>query len=185
VAIEKFPTLESIRHVHHAGNSSGIVDGAAAVLVGGERAGRDFGLTPRARIVAYAVTSTDPTTMLTGPVPATRKVLSAAGLSLDAIELFEVNEAFAAVVMNFMDELAVPHERVNVNGGSIALGHPLGATGAMLLSTLLDELERRRARYGLATLCIGGGMGIATVLERACREEEACSLSGSTTMGSR
>jgi acetyl-CoA C-acetyltransferase len=166
VAIEKYPALEGIRHVHHAGNSSGIVDGAAAILIGSERAGRDFGLKPRARIAAYAVTSTDPTTMLTGPVPVTRKVLGAAGLSIDAIEIFEVNEAFAAVVMNFMDELSVPHEKVNVNGGAIAMGHPLGATGAILLGSLLDELERRKARYGLATLCIGGGMGIATVLER-------------------
>ena len=166
VAIEKYPALEGIRHVHHAGNSSGIVDGAAAILIGSERAGRDFGLKPRARIAAYAVTSTDPTTMLTGPVPVTRKVLGAAGLPIDAIEIFEVNEAFAAVVMNFMDELSVPHEKVNVNGGAIAMGHPLGATGAILLGSLLDELERRKARYGLATLCIGGGMGIATVLER-------------------
>ena len=166
VAIEKYPALEGIRHVHHAGNSSGIVDGAAATLIGSERAGRDFGLKPRARIAAYAVTSTDPTTMLTGPVPVTRKVLGAAGLPIDAIEIFEVNEAFAAVVMNFMDELSVPHEKVNVNGGAIAMGHPLGATGAILLGSLLDELERRKARYGLATLCIGGGMGIATVLER-------------------
>jgi len=166
VAIEKYPALEAIRHVHHAGNSSGIVDGAAAILIGSERAGRDFGLKPRARIAAYAVTSTDPTTMLTGPVPVTRKVLGAAGLPIDAIEIFEVNEAFAAVVMNFMDELSVPHEKVNVNGGAIAMGHPLGATGAILLGSLLDELERRKARYGLATLCIGGGMGIATVLER-------------------
>jgi len=166
VAIHKYPELESIRHVHHAGNSSGIVDGAAAVLVGSERAGRAFALKPKARVVAYAVISTDPTTMLTGPVPVTRKVLALADLAIDSIDLFEVNEAFAAVVLNFMDELGVPHDKVNVNGGAIALGHPLGATGAMILGTLLDELERRGARFGLATLCIGGGMGIATIVER-------------------
>jgi acetyl-CoA C-acetyltransferase len=167
VAIHKYPELETIRHVHHAGNSSGIVDGAAAVLLGSERAGRRSGLTPRARVVAFAVTSTDPTTMLTGPVPATRKVLDLAGLRIGDIDLFEVNEAFAAVVLNAMDELDVPHEKVNVNGGGIALGHPLGATGAMLVSTVVDELERRKGRYGLVTLCIGGGMGIATIVERA------------------
>ena len=166
VALHKYPALESVRHVHHAGNSSAIVDGAAAVLLGSERAGRDFGLTPRARVVAFAVTSTDPTTMLTGPVPVTRKVLALAGLPVEAIDLFEVNEAFAAVVLHFMDEVGVPHAKVNVNGGAIALGHPLGATGAILLGTLLDELERRQARYGLTTLCIGGGQGIATVVER-------------------
>jgi len=167
VALDKYPALEAVNHVHHAGNSSGIVDGAAAILVGSERAGARSGLSPRARIVAFAITSTDPTTMLTGPVPVTRKVLSQAGLSIDEIDLFEVNEAFAAVVLNLMDELHVPHEKLNVNGGSIALGHPLGATGAMILSTLLDELERRKLRRGLATLCIGGGMGIATIVERA------------------
>jgi len=166
VAIDKYPALESIVHVHHAGNSSGIVDGAAAVLVGSKSAGGRLGLVPRARVVAWAITSTDPTTMLTGPVPATRKALSLAGLTIEDIDLFEVNEAFAAVVLNFMDELGVPLDKVNVNGGAIALGHPLGATGAMLLGTLLDELDRRSARYGLATLCIGGGMGIATVVER-------------------
>jgi acetyl-CoA C-acetyltransferase len=166
VAIHRYPALESVRHVHHAGNSSGIVDGAAAILVGSASAGRRHGLTPRARVVAHAVTSTDPTTMLTGPVPATRKALALAGLALEAIDLFEVNEAFAAVVLNFMDDLGVPREKVNVNGGAIALGHPLGATGAMLLGTLVDELERRSARLGLTTLCIGGGMGIATIVER-------------------
>jgi acetyl-CoA C-acetyltransferase len=166
VAIDRYPMLESVRHVHHAGNSSGIVDGAAAVLVGSERAGARAGLTPRARVVAFAVTSTDPTTMLTGPVPASRKVLALAGLQAGDIDVFEVNEAFASVVLNFMDELGVPHDRVNVNGGAIALGHPLGATGAILLGTLLDELERRQGRYGLTTLCIGGGMGIATIVER-------------------
>jgi acetyl-CoA C-acetyltransferase len=166
VAVERYPRLESVRHVHHAGNSSGIVDGAAAVLVGSERAGGRAGLAPRARVVAFAITSTDPTTMLTGPVPVTTKVLAQAGLSAGDIDVFEVNEAFAAVVMNFMDEVGVPHDKVNVNGGAIALGHPLGATGAIILGTLLDELERRKARFGLATLCIGGGMGIATIVER-------------------
>ena len=166
VAIERYPAVEAVRHVHHAGNSSGIVDGAAAVLVGSEAAGRRAGLTPRARVVAFAVTSTDPTTMLTGPAPSTRKALAAARLEVDAIDLFEVNEAFAAVVLHFMDEMGVPHGKVNVNGGAIAFGHPLGATGAMLLGALLDELERRQARFGLTTLCIGGGQGIATVVER-------------------
>ena len=166
VAVERYPAVEAVRHVHHAGNSSGIVDGAAAVLLGSAEAGRRAGLTPRARVVSWAVTSTDPTTMLTGPSPASRKALAAAGLTADAIDLFEVNEAFAAVVLHFMDELGVPHDKVNVNGGAIAFGHPLGATGAMLLGTLLDELERRQARYGLTTLCIGGGQGIATVVER-------------------
>ncbi|HEX5041881.1 MAG TPA: acetyl-CoA C-acetyltransferase [Candidatus Polarisedimenticolaceae bacterium] len=166
VAVERYPVLEEVRHVHHAGNSSGIVDGAAAVLLGSAAAGRRAGLTPRARVVSWAVTSTDPTTMLTGPSPASRKALAAAGLAADAIDLFEVNEAFAAVVLHFMDEMGVPHAKVNVNGGAIAFGHPLGATGAMLLGTLLDELERRGARYGLTTLCIGGGQGIATVVER-------------------
>ncbi len=166
VAIRKYPQVERIHHVHSAGNSSGIVDGAAAVLIGSEAKGRQLGLTPRARIVATALTGSDPTIMLTGPMPATRKVLAKAGLTIDQIDLFEVNEAFAAVVMRFMKEMGVPEEKVNVNGGSIAMGHPLGATGAMILGTLIDELERRKLRYGLATLCVGGGMGIATVVER-------------------
>jgi acetyl-CoA C-acetyltransferase len=166
VAIRKYPQVERINHVHSAGNSSGIVDGAAAVLIGSEAKGRQLGLTPRARIVATALTGSDPTIMLTGPMPATRKVLAKAGLTIDQIDLFEVNEAFAAVVMRFMKEMGVPEEKVNVNGGSIAMGHPLGATGAMILGTLIDELERRQLRYGLATLCVGGGMGIATVVER-------------------
>ncbi|HXF45230.1 MAG TPA: acetyl-CoA C-acetyltransferase [Burkholderiaceae bacterium] len=166
VALRKYPQLERIEHVHTAGNSSGIVDGAAAVLIGTEEKGRALGLTPRARVVATALAGADPTIMLTGPMPATRKALAKAGLSIDDIDLFEVNEAFAAVPLRFMKELGVPHEKVNVNGGAIALGHPLGATGAMLLGTLLDELERRRLRYGLATLCVGGGMGIATIIER-------------------
>ncbi|WP_019140960.1 acetyl-CoA C-acetyltransferase [Noviherbaspirillum massiliense] len=166
VAIRKYPQVERIDHVHTAGNSSGIVDGAAAVLIGGERIGRELGLTPRARVVATALAGSDPTIMLTGPMPATRKALAKAGMSIDQIDLFEVNEAFAAVPMRFMKEFGVPHEKVNVNGGAIALGHPLGATGAMLIGTLLDELERRQLRYGLVTLCVGGGMGIATIIER-------------------
>jgi acetyl-CoA C-acetyltransferase len=166
VALQKYHWLEKIDHVHTPGNSSGIVDGAALVLVGSERAGREHGLTPRARIVSVGVVAEEPTIMLTGPAPAARKALAKAGLSADDIDLYEVNEAFAAVVLRFLRELRVPHEKVNVNGGAIALGHPLGATGAMLLATLIDELDRRDLRYGLATLCVGGGMGVATVVER-------------------
>ena len=166
VALQKYPQLERILHVHTAGNSSGIVDGAAAVLIGSEKKGRELGLTPRGRVVACGLTGEDPTIMLTGPAPAARKALARAGMTVDRIDLFEVNEAFAVVPMKFMKELGVPAEKVNVNGGSIAMGHPLGATGAMILGTLLDELERRKLRYGLATLCIGGGMGIATIIER-------------------
>ena len=166
VAIGRYPQVERIDHVHHAGNSSGIVDGAAAVLVGSEAAGRTHGLQPRARIVAAALSGADPTIMLTGPMPAARKALAKAGMTIDQIDLFEVNEAFAAVPMKFMREMGVPHEKVNVNGGAIAMGHPLGATGAMILNTLIDELHRRGLRYGLATLCVGGGMGIATIVER-------------------
>ena len=166
VALQRYPQVERIDHVHHAGNSSGIVDGAAAMLIGSEAAGRRHGWTPRARIVATALSGDDPTIMLTGPMPAARKALAKAGLDIEQIDLFEVNEAFAAVPMRFMQEMGVPPEKVNVNGGAIALGHPLGATGAMILSTLLDELERRQLRRGLATLCVGGGMGIATVIER-------------------
>ena len=166
VALQKYPHIARINHVHHAGNSSGIVDGAALVLIGSETAAKNLGLTPRARILATALTGTDPTIMLTGPAPASRKALAKAGLTVDDIDLFEVNEAFAAVVMRFMDELNVPAEKVNVNGGSIALGHPLGATGAMLLSTLIDGLEARNLKRGLITLCVGGGMGIATIVER-------------------
>ena len=166
VALTRYPQVERIHHVHHAGNSSGIVDGAAAVLVGNEAAAKAHKLTPRARIVATALSGADPTIMLTGPMPATRKALAKAGLTVDDIDLFEVNEAFAAVVMRFMKEMKVPHEKVNVNGGAIAMGHPLGATGAMILGTLIDELHRRKLRYGLATLCVGGGMGIATIVER-------------------
>jgi acetyl-CoA C-acetyltransferase len=166
VAQTRYPQVARIHHVHHAGNSSGIVDGAAAVLIGSEAAGKAHGFTPRARIVAAALSGADPTIMLTGPMPAARKALAKAGLTIDDIDLFEVNEAFAAVPMRFMKEMGVPHEKVNVNGGAIAMGHPLGATGAMILGTLIDELHRRKLRYGLATLCVGGGMGIATIVER-------------------
>ncbi len=166
VALRRYPHVERIRHVHTAGNSSGIVDGAAAVLIGSEAKGRELGLTPRARVVATALSGADPTIMLTGPMPAARKALLKAGLTIDQIDLFEINEAFAVVPMKFMKEMGVPEEKVNVNGGSIAMGHPLGATGAMIIGTLIDELERRKLRYGLATLCVGGGMGIATIVER-------------------
>ncbi len=166
VALRRYPQVERIRHVHTAGNSSGIVDGAAAVLIGSEKKGKELGLKPRARIVATALSGADPTIMLTGPMPAARKALLKAGLTIDQIDLFEINEAFAVVPMKFMKEMGVPAEKVNVNGGSIAMGHPLGATGAMIIGTLIDELERRKLRYGLATLCVGGGMGIATIVER-------------------
>ncbi|MBQ0902833.1 acetyl-CoA C-acetyltransferase [Micromonospora sp. U21] len=166
VALQKFHWLEAIEHVHHAGNSSGIVDGAALVLIGSAEVGRDLGLTPRARIVGAAVSGADPTLMLTGPIPATHKALAAAGLTLADIDLFEINEAFAAVVLKYVRDLGLDPDRVNVNGGAIALGHPLGATGAMLLGTALDELERRDLRRAVVTLCIGGGMGVATVIER-------------------
>ncbi len=166
VALQRYPQVERIHHVHHAGNSSGIVDGAAALLIGSEAAGKTHGFTPRARIVSVALSGADPTIMLTGPMPAARKALAKAGLTIDQIDLFEVNEAFAVVPMKFMQEMGVPHEKVNVNGGAIAMGHPLGATGAMILNTLIDELHRTGKRYGLATLCVGGGMGIATIVER-------------------
>ena len=166
VAIQRYPQVERIKHVHTPGNSSGIVDGAAAVLIGTEEKGRQLGLTPRARIVAVALSGADPTIMLTGPMPAARKALAKAKMQIGQIDLFEVNEAFAVVPMKFMKELQVSDEIVNVNGGAIAMGHPLGATGAMILGTLIDELERRQLRYGLATLCVGGGMGIATIVER-------------------
>jgi acetyl-CoA C-acetyltransferase len=166
VALEKYVTVERIEHVHHAGNSSGIVDGAALIAVGNERAGEALGAAPRARIVAAAVSGAEPLIMLTGPAPSARKALAKAGLGPDDIDLYEMNEAFAAPVLHFMSELGVPHEKVNVNGGAIAMGHPLGATGAMQIGTLLDELERRELRYGLATACVGGGMGVATIIER-------------------
>lgn len=166
VALQKYPEAQKVSHVHHAGNSSGIVDGAALVLIGSEKAAKELNLKPRAKIIATALVGTDPTIMLTGPAPAARKALEKAGLTIDDIDLFEVNEAFAAVVMRFINELNVPAEKVNVNGGAIAMGHPLGATGAMILGTLLDELERQGKKRGLATLCVGGGMGIATIIER-------------------
>jgi acetyl-CoA C-acetyltransferase len=166
VALQKFHWLEAVEHVHHAGNSSGIVDGAALVVIGSEQVGADLRLTPRGRIVAAAVSGADPTLMLTGPAPATRKALAAAGLGVGDIDLFEINEAFAAVVLEYNRDLGLDPETVNVNGGAIALGHPLGATGAMLLGTALDELERRDLRRAVVTLCIGGGMGVATVVER-------------------
>ena len=162
----KYPQVEEINHIHHAGNSSGIVDGAALVLIGNEKIGKELGMKPRARVVSVALTSTDPTIMLTGPAPAARKALDKAGLTAQDIDVYEVNEAFASVVMKFQKELDVPWEKINPNGGSIAMGHPLGATGAMILGTLVDELERTEKRYGLATLCVGGGMGIATIIER-------------------
>jgi acetyl-CoA C-acetyltransferase len=166
VALQKYHWVEKINHVHTPGNSSGIVDGASLAVIGSERAGTDNGLTPRARILSVSVVGSEPTIMLTGPAPSAEKALAKAGLTIDDIDLFEVNEAFAAVVMKFMKDLNVPHEKVNVNGGAIALGHPLGATGAMILGTLIDELERRDLRRGLATLCIGGGMGVSTIVER-------------------
>ena len=166
VALEKYHWLEKINHVHHAGNSSGIVDGSALTLIGNEQVGKDLGLTPRARIIATAVSGADPIIMLTGPAPAARKALAKAGLEVGDIDLFEINEAFAAVAMRFMRDMGISHDITNVNGGAIAMGHPLGATGAMILGTLIDELERRDLRRGLATLCVGGGMGIATIVER-------------------
>ena len=166
VALMKYPHLERIAHIHHAGNSSGIVDGAAAVLVGSKAFGEAHGLTPRARIRATAKIGTDPTIMLTGPVPATERVLSEAGMEIGDIDLIEVNEAFSSVVLRFLQAFGVDHGRVNVNGGAIAMGHPLGATGAMILGTLLDEMERQGKGTGLATLCVASGMGAATILER-------------------
>ncbi|CBL46622.1 Thiolase [gamma proteobacterium HdN1] len=165
VALQKYHWVERINHVHTPGNSSGIVDGAAAVLIGNEKIGKELGLRPRARILATAVTSTESTIMLTGPAPACFKALKKAGLTFNDIDLFEVNEAFASVVMRFMKDSGVPEEKINVNGGSIALGHPLGATGAMILGTVIDELERRGLKRGMCTLCVGGGMGIATIVE--------------------
>lgn len=165
IALQKYPEVGQINHVHHAGNSSGIVDGAALVLIASEKAVKEYGLKPRAKILSTALVGSDPTIMLTGPAPAARKALEKAGLSIEDIDLFEVNEAFAAVIMRFMTELKVDPTKVNVNGGAIAMGHPLGATGAMILGTLLDELERQGKKRGLATLCVGGGMGIATIIE--------------------
>ena len=165
IALQKYPEVGQINHVHHAGNSSGIVDGAALFLLASEKAVQEHGLKPRAKVLATALVGSDPTIMLTGPAPAARKALAKAGLTIDDIDLFEVNEAFAAVVMRFITELKVDPAKVNVNGGAIAMGHPLGATGAMILGTLLGELERQGKKRGLATLCVGGGMGIATIIE--------------------
>ena len=166
VALQKYHSVEKIDHVHTGGNSSGIVDGASLVLIGSEEAGKRNGLTPRGRVVSFAEIGSEPTIMLTGPTPATELALKKAGLTVDDIDVFELNEAFAAVVLKWMKDLNIPHEKVNRNGGAIAMGHPLGATGAMIFGTCLDELERTGGRYGLITLCIGGGMGVATVIER-------------------
>lgn len=166
VALQKYHSVEKINHVHTGGNSSGIVDGAALVLVGSEEAGKRNSLTPRGRVVSFAEVGSEPTIMLTGPTPATELALKKAGLTVEDIDVFELNEAFASVVMKWMKDLNIPHEKVNRNGGAIAMGHPLGATGAMIFGTCLDELERTGGRYGLITLCIGGGMGVATVIER-------------------
>ena len=166
VALQKYHYVEAIEHVHTAGNSSGIVDGAALVLIGSDKKGAELGLTPRGRIVSTALSGADPTIMLTGPAPAAKKALARAGMKKEQIDLWEINEAFASVALRFMRDMDLSTDTVNVNGGAIAMGHPLGATGAMILCTLLDELERRRLRYGLCTLCVGGGMGIATIIER-------------------
>lgn len=166
VAIQKYPEVEAINHVHTAGNSSGIVDGAAVVLVGSEEAGRKMGLKPRARIRSFASIGSEPTIMLTGPAPASLKALKLAGMNPSDIDLYELNEAFASVVLHYMRQLDVSHDNINVNGGAIAMGHPLGATGAIVLGTLLDEMERRDLSTGLVTLCIGAGMGTATIIER-------------------
>jgi acetyl-CoA C-acetyltransferase len=166
VAIQKYPDVEKINFVHHAGNSSGIVDGASAILIGSKEMGEKLGLKPRARIKSMASIGSEPTIMLTGPAPSARKALKKAGMDPKDIDLFEMNEAFASVVLRFMEDLGVDHSQTNVNGGAIAMGHPLGATGAMILGTLLDELERTGKGTGLATLCVGGGMGTATIIER-------------------
>lgn len=166
VALQRYPEVETIEHLHTAANSSGIVDGAAAVLLGNAEAGKQMGLKPRARIRGFASIGSEPTIMLTGPMPATEKVLKRAGMSTSDIDLFELNEAFAAVVLRYMQQLNIPHDKMNVNGGAIAMGHPLGATGAMVFGTVLDELERRNLSTALVTLCIGAGMGTATIIER-------------------
>jgi len=166
VALQKYHWIEKVNHVHTPGNSSGIVDGASLVTVGNEQTGAELGLRARARILATAVSGADPTIMLTGPAPASKKALAKAGLAVEDLDLVEINEAFAAVVLRFVREMGLDVDKVNVNGGAIAMGHPLGATGGMILGTLIDELDRTGGRYGLATLCVGGGMGIATVIER-------------------
>jgi acetyl-CoA C-acetyltransferase len=164
--VQRYPELEAVNHVHHAGNSSGIVDGAAAVLIGNAEAGKRAGLKPRARIKAFANIGSEPSIMLTGPVDVTHKVLKKAGMSVGDIDLYELNEAFASVVLRYMQALNIPHDKINVCGGAIAMGHPLGATGAMILGTVLDELERSGKSTALITLCIGAGMGTATIIER-------------------
>jgi acetyl-CoA C-acetyltransferase len=166
IAIQAHPDVEKVKHVHHAGNSSGIVDGAAAVLIGNEAGGKAAGLKPRGKIRAFANIGSDPALMLTGPIDVTRKLLKRSGMTLDDIDLIEINEAFASVVLRFMQALEIDPDKVNVNGGAIAMGHPLGATGAMILGTALDELERRDLSTALITLCIGAGMGTATIIER-------------------
>lgn len=166
VALQRYPEVESISHVHHGGNSSGIVDGSGAVLLGSKEMGEKLGLKPRARIRAFASTGSEPTIMLTGPTPSAQKVLKQAGMTKNDIDLFELNEAFASVVMLFMKDMDIPHDKINVNGGAIAMGHPLGATGAMILGTVLDELERRNQGTALINLCVGAGMGTATIIER-------------------
>ena len=166
VALQKYHWVEEINHVHHGGNSSGIVDGAALVVVGSEKAGQEMGMTPRARVVAAATSGADTTIMLTGPTPAAKKALATAGLTADDIDLWELNEAFASVVLRFQKDMGIPDEKLNVNGGAIAMGHPLGATGAMITGTVLDELERTGGKRALITLCVGGGMGVATIIER-------------------
>jgi acetyl-CoA C-acetyltransferase len=166
VAVQAHPEVEAVNHVHHAGNSSGIVDGAAAVLIGNKKTGRTTGLKPRAKIKAFANIGSEPAMMLTGPIDVTRKVLKRAGMTASDIDLFELNEAFASVVLRYMQALDIDHDKINVNGGAIAMGHPLGATGAMILGTVLDELERRGLATALVTLCIGAGMGTATIIER-------------------
>ncbi len=166
VAVQRYPELEAVNHVHHAGNSSGIVDGAAAVLLGSKKGGETMGLKPRARIRAFTNIGSEPAIMLTGPVDVTKKLLDRAGMELSDIDLFELNEAFASVVLRYMQAFDIPHDQINVNGGAIAMGHPLGATGAMIFGTVLDELERRNLNTALVTLCIGAGMGTATIIER-------------------
>ncbi len=166
VGIQAHPELEEVDHVHHAGNSSGIVDGAAGILLGSKKAADDFNLTPRAKIKAFAAIGSEPALMLTGPVDVTEKLLAKAGMEISDIDLFELNEAFASVVLRYMQAFDIPHENINVCGGAIAMGHPLGATGAMILGTVLDELERRDQNTALVTLCIGAGMGCATIIER-------------------
>ena len=166
IAIQRYPEVEKINHVHHAGNSSGIVDGASLVMIGSKKMEKKLGIKPRAKIRSFAVVGNEPTIMLEGPAPASRKALKKAKMEVADIDLFEVNEAFAVVPLRFMEEMKIPHEKLNVNGGAIAMGHPLGATGAILISTIIEELERQNKQTGLITLCIGGGMGIATIIER-------------------